>query len=494
MIKKLLAAFTTLISIFAFYEVVESPINGIAKFVISVVILFLCGMSLQKLLKLNGEKGIIILATERGKKSLDGLAEWNPSVWRGLADFGMVMGFGASSILLFKKISKRTFDFSALTLMLSIIFVLPFVLPVAMSIIQLPVQSSILQGSASNTQESEFTSILLYYIVFFSLLLGGFCLAGVMSFIGYGLVITYSIFMKLLSVFGNPSGNAAALNRITPGASPIIPGINLPFFEGVLVLAVILFFHEVSHGILARVEKIKVKNSGLVLFGFLPIGAFVEPDEKRLQKSDPDKQRNVLVAGSSANLVLSIVFFILFLGYLLLMLNTYPPPNSYLDQHILVSDVSPGSPAYGILKQGMVIERWNGVEIHTADDFSKASNSTKENDTVHVVTNAGSFSLIADKNGKVGVIPFSDGSLSGWIKKLSFQPGNWWFLFLYNFLGLAFVLNFLVGSVNLLPIPPFDGYRIVSLVLKDERVIKALAIAMIIFFLLNLVPWLWYRG
>jgi membrane-associated protease RseP (regulator of RpoE activity) len=492
MIKKLLAAFTTLLSIFAFYEVVESPINGIAKFIISVAILFLCGMSLEKLLKLNAEKGVIILATERGKKSLDRLAEWNPGFWRGLADFGMVMGFGASSVLLFKKIHKKTFEFSVLILMLSIIFVLPFVLPVAMSIIELPLRASMLQSSATASSSSQFASILLYYAMFFSLLIGGFCLAGVMSFIGYGLIIVYSIFMKLLSITGSSYGNPAALTRIAPGAAPIIPGINLPFFEGILALAVILFFHEVSHGVLARVEKIKVKNSGLVLFGFLPIGAFVEPDEKVLQKSDPEKQKNVLVAGSSANMVLSIVFFILFLSYLLLMLNSYPLPNSYLDQHILISDVSPGFPAYGVLKPGMIIEKWNGVEIHTVDDFSKASNSTKENDTVQIVTNAGSFSLKAGENGKVGVVPFSDGSISGWIKELSYTPGNWWFLFLYNFLGLTFVLNFLVGTVNLLPIPPFDGYRIVALVLKDERVIKALAIAMIFFFLLNLVPWAWY--
>jgi len=491
MIKKLLAILTTLLSMFAFYEVVESPINGILKFIISAVLLFLSGMCLQKLLNLNGEKGLIILATERGKNSLDRLAKWNPDFWVDMATFGMVMGFGVSSALLFKKTPKKTFEFSVLILMLSVLFVLPFVLPVAMSIIDLPIQVSLVQSSVSSSQTSDFIPSLLYYIVFFSLLIGGFCLAGVMSFIGYGLIILYSILLKLLSVVGSPAGNAAALSRITPGATPIIPGINLPFFEGILSLAVILFFHEVSHGVLARVEKIKVKNSGLILFGFIPIGAFVEPDEEHLQKSSADKQKNVLVAGSSANLILSIIFFILFIGYGLLVLNNYPPPNSYLQEHILVSDTLKGYPAYGVLKPGMIIKQWNGVEIHAIEDFVKASNSTKENDTVHIVTDAGSFLLKAGKNGKVGVIPFSDGSLSGWIKELSFRPGKWWMLFLYNFIGLTFVLNFLVGSVNLLPIPPFDGYRIVSLLVKDERLIKALAVAMIIFFFLNLLPWAW---
>jgi len=489
MIKKFLAVLTTALSIFAFYEVVVSPLNGIMKFLISVVLLFLSGMCLQKLLNLNGEKGLIILATERGKKSLDRLARWNPGFWIDMAAFGMVMGFGVSSALLFKKIPKRTFEFSLLVLMLTSLFVLPFVLPVAMSMIELPVKIYAVQSSVS--AQPSFVSILLYYLVFFCLVLGGFCLAGVLSFAGYSLVIVYGILMKLLSLLGSPAGNAAALTTISPGATPIIPGINLPFFEGVLSLAVLLFFHELSHGVLARVEKIRVKNSGLVLFGFLPIGAFVEPDEKQLQKSNAEKQKNVLVAGSSANLILSLVFFVLFLGYWLLILTTYPPPNSYLAEHVLISETLQDYPAYGILKPGMVIEQWNGVEIHDLNDFSQASNFTKENDTVSIVTDAGSFLLKAGKNGKVGIATFSDGSLSGWVKELSYQPGRWWILFLYNFIGLTFVLNFLVGSVNLLPIPPFDGYRIVSLVVKDERLIKAIAAAMILCFFLNLLPWAW---
>jgi membrane-associated protease RseP (regulator of RpoE activity) len=448
-------------------------------------------MSSQKLLNLNGEKGLIILATERGKKSLDRIAEWNSGLWRGMADFGMVMGFGASSVLLFKKIPERTLHISLLILMLSTLFMLPYMLPTARNIIQLPLKVYILQDGVS--AEPTFFEILLYYSVFFSLVLGGFCLASTIGFAGYGLLIVWGIFTKLLSLIGNPAGNAAALSRITPGATPIIPGINLPFFEGILALAVLLFFHELSHGVLARVEKIRVKNSGLVLFGFLPIGAFVEPDEKQLQKSNPEKQKNVLVAGSSANFLLSILFFIIFLIYNILILSNNPPPASYFKEQVIVYNVAPNSPAYGVLKSGMVIKEWNGVEIHTQEDFSKASNLTEWNDTVTITTDAGTFSFKAAKDGGLGVMPLPiiNGTMGGWIKELSSQSGKWWMIFLYNFLGLTFVLNFLVGSVNILPIPPFDGYRIVSLVVKDERIMKALTVLMILFFFLNLLPWAW---
>jgi membrane-associated protease RseP (regulator of RpoE activity) len=494
MIKKLLAVFTTALSIIAFYDVVVIPINGIAKFIISAVLLFLSGMCLLKLLNFTGEKGIIILATERGKDSLDALAKWNPAVWKSLADFGMVMGFGASSVLLFKKIPKRNLEVSLLILMLSTLFMLPYILPTARGIIQLPIK--VYSVPLTTSPQSMFIETILYYSVFFCIALGGFSLAGVISFIAYGLLVLWGIFTKLLSLVGSPIGNAAGLSKISPGAAPIIPGINLPFFEGILALGVLLFVHEVSHGVLARVEKIRVKNSGLVLFGFIPIGAFVEPDEEQLQKSNPEKQKNVLVAGSSSNFLFSILFFILFMTYNNIILSNNPPPTSYFKEQVIVYDVAPNSPAYGVLKSGMVIKEWNGVEINALGDLSIAANSTKWNDTVSITTDAGSFLLKAAKNGKVGVAPLTviNGSIAGWMGDLSSQPGRWWVLFLYNFLGLTFVLNFLVGSVNLLPIPPFDGYRVLSLVVKDERIMKALAILMIVFFFLNFVPWVWYSG
>lgn len=488
--KKFLALLSTLLAVFAFSQILVSSLNGVVKFFLSALLLFLSGMALQKLLNIEGEKGLLILKTEKGRKFLDEVARWNLKFWRNLAAFGMVMGFGASSILLFKNIPEKTFKISMLILMLSVLLVLPFVLPTATEIINLPVK---LYFTRVATTQSALFETLIYYTVFFSIAIGGFCIAGIISFIGYGLIVLLGVGMKLLSLLGTQMGSATALKGITPGAMPIIPGVNLPFFEGILSLAILLFFHEVSHGVLARVEKIKVKNSGLVLFGFLPIGAFVDPDEEQLQKSSKEKQKNVLVAGSSANFLLSLIFFLLFILYQLIILSNNPPPPSFFKEHVMIYDVVQDYPGYGVLKSGMIIKEWNGVEINSLDDFSKASNMTKENDTVNIVTDAGSFSIKAGKEGKVGVrvFSFTNSTTGNWMKELSSQEGKWWVDFLYNFLGLTFVLNFLVGTVNLLPIPPFDGYRISSLVIKNKGILKALAYTMVFFFVLNLLPWLW---
>ncbi len=71
--------------------------------------------------------------------------------------------------------------------------------------------------------------------------------------------------------------------------------------------------HEGGHGIVALSSGIPVGSCGLVLFGPLPIGAFVEPDEEKLEKSEVAKKNAVLLAGSGFNAVFAILcFFIIF--------------------------------------------------------------------------------------------------------------------------------------------------------------------------------------
>ncbi|EQD30907.1 peptidase M50, partial [mine drainage metagenome] len=92
----------------------------------------------------------------------------------------------------------------------------------------------------------------------------------------------------------------APLHSQTPGVAPVIPGIDLPLFSGVLSLAIILIIHEFSHGILARSFKVKLKSVGVLLFGVIPVGAFVEPDEREVVKLKKDKQNRIFSAGVSS--------------------------------------------------------------------------------------------------------------------------------------------------------------------------------------------------
>ncbi len=109
-----------------------------------------------------------------------------------------------------------------------------------------------------------------------------------------------------------------------PPIMPLIPYIPqvfklnfLPpfyFIYWIIIIAVIAIPHEFAHGIFMRRYGIKIKSTG---FGFFPfffpvfLAAFVEQDEKSMKKSKRFEQMAVLSAGTFANVLTAIFFFII---------------------------------------------------------------------------------------------------------------------------------------------------------------------------------------
>jgi membrane-associated protease RseP (regulator of RpoE activity) len=109
-----------------------------------------------------------------------------------------------------------------------------------------------------------------------------------------------------------------------PPVMPLIPYLPeifkvdwLPpfyFTYWIVAIALVAIFHEAAHGIFARFYNIKIKSTG---FGFLGpfLAFFVEQDDKQMQKSKPFHQMTILAAGVFANILLTIIFFILIAGF-----------------------------------------------------------------------------------------------------------------------------------------------------------------------------------
>jgi len=93
----------------------------------------------------------------------------------------------------------------------------------------------------------------------------------------------------------------------------VIPGVNpfIPVGYGILSLAVGIIVHEFSHGILSRVADVKIKSLGLI-FLVVPLGAFVEPDEDELEKTERIKRDRMFAAGATSNIVLAIILVLIF--------------------------------------------------------------------------------------------------------------------------------------------------------------------------------------
>ncbi|AUX08712.1 putative membrane-associated Zn-dependent protease [Halalkaliarchaeum desulfuricum] len=99
----------------------------------------------------------------------------------------------------------------------------------------------------------------------------------------------------------------------------VIPGVNefLPLEvapEIVIGLLVGLVVHEGGHGLLCRVEDIDIESMGVVLLAFIPLGAFVQPDEESAQAASRGARSRMFAAGVTNNIIVTILAFGLLFG------------------------------------------------------------------------------------------------------------------------------------------------------------------------------------
>jgi len=151
----------------------------------------------------------------------------------------------------------------------------------------------------------------------------------------------------------------------------LIPGLNeyIPFVWGWIALFVTMVVHEFAHGILARVEGVRVKSMGIVALLIAPIAAFVEPDEEELfgTKDKPplvskSARIRILSAGVISNFMVAMVAMALFFGP---VIGSLSPVD-----RVIVVDVLDGSAAQAAgFEDGMTLLEANGKEIKSLEEF-----------------------------------------------------------------------------------------------------------------------------
>jgi len=497
--NNLLAAIVALSCAIVFYYAAMSDLTNILKAGACIATLGITGVLLQKLLDLEGEWGMFLLKTRKGLGLLDKIGKLNPGLWNFIADTGLVVGFGLFSVTLFRKaLPKKAFLFGMLCLILFMQYVVPQASVLVPELIQMPGPSVSTQvASASLDAQSSPAAFIFYSLLStgmqLAMLFGGAALSGALSIILNAVLILAKVGVAIYFVAAGVGSQI--LQTQAPGAVFIVPGLNIPFFEGILALAVLLVVHESAHGILGRIGKIPLKSAGIVLFGIIPIGAFVDPDEKKLVKTDADTQNRVLVAGSTSNMVTAVIFMLLLAGFYSIAsgMNSSCTEKQIGSTYVQVYAVYTNGTAYNLLKPGMNLTAWNGVALNTIAGFENASSKAVAGDVVNISTNKGIIQVTAGVGGDIGVVAIQqEYTMVDYLR----QNANPWMLFIFNFLGLGLVLNVLVGIVNLLPIPPFDGYRIVALRLSKSKLFGRSAIDLVIWvvvgaFLVNLLPYVW---
>ncbi len=320
-----------------------------------------------------------------------------------------------------------------------------------------------------------------------------FATAGIV--IGFlGMAAGFILLLKETLKFLIVPETAAPLVPLLPGIS--IPGVpTLSFLHWIIALFISAAIHEFSHGVIARFYKIPIKSSGFAFLGPI-LAAFVEPDDKVMEQKRPMKQLGVYAAGPFSNILLGLLFFLIF--------NLITAPlfiGSIAENGITVSTLIEGSPAYEEnITVPFTLLKINGQETLSALQFVNATNEITPGSIVELETDKGTFQVISAENpdnesqGFIGLSGFKQE-----ITPAGRAKGQPWLLGLISWINLMamwlFVINVGIAIFNLLPFIPADGGRMALVALQSiypaggKKVWLILQVATVSLIIINLLPW-----
>lgn len=286
------------------------------------------------------------------------------------------------------------------------------------------------------------------------------------SFIGVGFMgmifIFGYVFYSIYQLFFVPAA-PASFSVVLPGVH--IPGAAIFIPLWVLIpLFIVVLIHESGHGLIAKAHKVPIKNTGIVFFGPLA-GAFVEPDDKKLEKKSDVVKYSVFAAGPGAN------FLTAGLGLLLLLLVLNPLTAMMVTPTgFSVGAVQEDYPAElaGVIP-GEVFTSINGVDVLTNKGLTESLTCVSPGDEVIMSGPNSTRSIITtshpqDENkGYLGIIGARTEfevkeTIPFWLYKLT--NGFTQFIFWIILLSIG------LGAFNLLPLGPVDGGQMIRLSLR----------------------------
>jgi membrane-associated protease RseP (regulator of RpoE activity) len=279
---------------------------------------------------------------------------------------------------------------------------------------------------------------------------------------------------------------AVGVGLVLPSPVAIVGGgfIGVPLWYWLAAAIVMFVVHEGAHGIIGASQNMKIKKLGWMLFTLLPIGAFVEPDEKDVAAKKPMPQLRFFAAGSFSNFILA---FVLALVITPLMLNPLTVPAQGLqvfpqagfpfgDSAVLAEKTNNFSQE---LNTKFFMRTINGKEIQDYDSATEVLDvlaikpgqvvnmnldvyygDSKENIdiTLESVANPND-----ETRGYIGIL-FDD--RESFVVRQEYMPFRGVIFFITEMFFWVFLINLGVGMFNMLPLGPLDGKRMWAVVLQ----------------------------
>ena len=283
-----------------------------------------------------------------------------------------------------------------------------------------------------------------------------------------------------------------------PLFQPVLPGfempggLRIPLLQGLLALFIVVVVHEFAHGVISKLYRIRIKSSGFAMLGPIP-AAFVEPDEKKLDKAPYKHQMSMFAAGPFSNVLLAI--FIM----LILAVAGFGSAGMFSASGVELLELSDPERLEGV-NVGDIIVGVDDTSVNTVSDLNLALFNKSPGDIVSLdlrdrvvdveLTNHPmdeNFSylgvtiqpVVSGNNlffdivrpvyfwvfGNIHSVS-TDTSFLGILGIALFKLLGGFGFQAFGLLDWVFHLSIGIGLVNLLPIGPVDGGRMILLTLQ----------------------------
>jgi membrane-associated protease RseP (regulator of RpoE activity) len=258
----------------------------------------------------------------------------------------------------------------------------------------------------------------------------------------------------------------------------LIPGVtiqstaNIAYF--LLSVPIVLIIHEGAHGIVATLEKIRIKTGGFAVFIALFAG-FVEPDEEEFAKAKKMSRLRVIGAGATSNVLFSfIIAGLLIFNPSFALIMPEPIKSMFYHQPLGVPIVSvtegSGAEKAGLLKDD-IINAINGNPISLPQDFAKIKLKPGDIATVTVIRDGNTIQIpvtvtASKEDPQKGMLGILRAALP------SYQPVVPYYIHwspeVFMFLLWLWMLSFFIGIFNMLPLPILDGGKFIHTIIEKK--------------------------
>ncbi len=267
----------------------------------------------------------------------------------------------------------------------------------------------------------------------------------------------------------------------------LIPGVTLTSAHSImyflLSIPIVLVMHEGAHGIVAALEKIRIKTGGFAIFIAMFAG-FVEPDEDEFNRAKKISRLRVIGAGATSNVIFAMALGVILLTNPLFAVVTPEPLLGIFYESpggVTVQSVIEGSGAQeaGLQANDLIVEI-SGQVMESPMDLSGLNLVPGDSVSVTAIRDSQpmEFSVVimeSPDNPEQGLIGIMRDSFS-YIPVMDFIV--WDNHQLSMFLLWLWMISFFIGIINMLPLPILDGGKFIQTIVEGRTSERSVQVIM----------------